>query len=1093
MGVVPLTGIETALVNVGRAVVTPLFTKWLSGRRETRERTLPLSDLLRQKATDEFTRRRGERQIESVADEVAERLKPLIATRFAALPENEAVAALEAVADTFRRSDLSDDALFATDLQPERLLAHLRLGQPPAGLSELGERLYDLALEECARCYVQFVVRVTPFANRASVEMLGRITDLTDMMSEALRQLSVLALGAFDEDQFLDRYCETLIRKLNVLDLVGLDTQFRPRTTLNVAYISLSVSGDDVAARRRAARWDPSMVRHARIEDGAAERVEQALGRYQRILIRGEAGAGKSTLLRWLAVTAAGRMFTGDLAEWNGRVPFLIKLRSWPTSLPAPEQFLTGMADPIVGTMPRGWVHRHLRKGALLLVDGVDELPAERRAAVRSWIKETLDEFPDSIAVVTSRPPAAPVRWLQDEASFVTLTLERLAPADVFALIEQWHRAARTAPSLPCLPTELHRYQQSLLTQLAANRHLYRLAGNPLMAAMLCALNLDRETHLPPDRMGIYQAAVDMLLHRRDTERSVDSTMPDMNVRERLQVLQDLAWRISLNSRSELSESDALEYLTRRLQGMPRITAEPSAVLTHLIERSGVLREPAVGRIDFVHRTFQEYLAAREAAEQNMGGMLANHYAHLDTWREIIVMAAGHGNSPMRTELIEGLLRRAEREPQHRRTLVLLAAACLETVPSLEPPELLNAVNAALDELLPPRSSAEAQRLHAVGEPLLSRLPTDSASLSAGRAAAVIRTIALINGPKAMRLLAKYAVDARPQVQRQLIDAWSYFDPEEYAQQVLADAPLVGGSVEVSHPALLGATQHLRHLTAVTAAFSARVNLDQLGACPQLRTIRVREVDGSFASLTKFPRLAALISYGTDRAFTMSELASLATFPELEAVTFFGQDCDFSAVEAIGRCPGLNEVKLYLGSQVTSIDPLAQLPLLATLDVTYGMVQSYRAFASSPITDLAVGKPVRAPRRGPSDLVASFPFVESLEFFGEGAWPRKLDFLDRFSRLTTLRLFGKAPNWLATIAPPPTLRTLRLIACGAADLSPVLSLTQLSHLEFSLVRDPIDLSGFKEWRGDPLLISAERPTEFIGRDQLPPSVRVRRH
>jgi hypothetical protein len=35
MGVVTVTGIETALVNVGRAVVTPFVTRWLNGRRET--------------------------------------------------------------------------------------------------------------------------------------------------------------------------------------------------------------------------------------------------------------------------------------------------------------------------------------------------------------------------------------------------------------------------------------------------------------------------------------------------------------------------------------------------------------------------------------------------------------------------------------------------------------------------------------------------------------------------------------------------------------------------------------------------------------------------------------------------------------------------------------------------------------------------------------------------------------------------------------------------------------------------------------------------------------------------------------------------
>lgn len=686
--VVTLSGVEAALVNVGRAVMVPLFTGWLSNRQSARERTLPLAQLLRAKATDEFSRRSAERQIESLVDEVAKRLRPLLETRFAALPPHESAAALQAVADTFRRADLSDRALFATDLDPDQLREHLRQSAPPAALSDLGGRLFDLVLDDCSHCFIEYARHIPPFRDRAAVETLERLSEIATYVSYLVRQMEPTWQPP---TEFGAKYSEAIVKKLNSLELVGVEAAYRTRTTLNVAYISLAVSGDD-ARPVRAPQWEPGTVRHAR-PDAGSQRIEQALGRRSRTLIRGEAGAGKSTLLRWLAVTAAESGFTGALAAWNGRVPFLIKLRSWPERLPAPEQFLTGVADVIAGIMPPSWVHQQLAEGrGLLLVDGVDELPAERRSAVRTWLKDLLDTYPESLVVVTSRPPAAPVRWL-DAEGFESLTLERLTPGDVRALIDQWHRAAVIMPTWP--PRTVS-YEQALLTRLAANRHLYRLAGNPLMAAMLCALNVGRETHLPADRTGIYQAAVEMLLHRRDTERGVRSTMPDMSVPERLQLLQDLAWRLSLNGRSELSRAEALEQLERRLASMPGVQAPANTVLTHLVERSGLLREPAIDRIDFVHRTFQEYLAAREAAEQDMGGMLAGQ-AHLDTWREIVIMAAGHGNSPMRTELIEGILRRADREPRRRRALILLAAACRETMPSLQPPELLNDIDRRLD------------------------------------------------------------------------------------------------------------------------------------------------------------------------------------------------------------------------------------------------------------------------------------------------------------------------------------------------------------------------------------------------------------
>ncbi|MEV6301737.1 hypothetical protein AB0M02_20165 [Actinoplanes sp. NPDC051861] len=269
-----MSGIETALLNVGRAVVTPLFTRWLGGRRHDRERTLPLSTLLRSRAVDEFTRRRGEREIEAVVDEVAERLKPLIRTRFAALPDHEVTSALDAVADTFNRSDLTDDALFTTNLDPARLTQLLRGSAPPADLSELGERLYEVALDDCARCFTQFVVQTAPFTARTQVEILTRLSEVTDLMSAALAKLTV---AVPDTGDFLPVYLDFLARKLNALELVGLDTQFRPRTTLDVAYISLSVSGDDGPARGGQALWDPAMLRHANRDGTGSERVEQAL------------------------------------------------------------------------------------------------------------------------------------------------------------------------------------------------------------------------------------------------------------------------------------------------------------------------------------------------------------------------------------------------------------------------------------------------------------------------------------------------------------------------------------------------------------------------------------------------------------------------------------------------------------------------------------------------------------------------------------------------------------------------------------------------------------------------------------------------
>ncbi|WP_181043670.1 NACHT domain-containing protein [Actinokineospora auranticolor] len=429
---------------------------------------------------------------------------------------------------------------------------------------------------------------------------------------------------------------------------------YHPSTPLSVACISLTVAPDATPARsvhpaqlERNSPWGRLASLAGGVADAANVQVEQALNGTSRFLLRGEAGSGKTTLLHWLAVTTARRAFGSDLADCNERVPFFIKLRSYAgRRLPAPEQFLDGVADPLVALMPAGWAHRQLAAGrALLLVDGVDELAAEDRRSVRDWVRQLVRVDSDNRVVITARPHAATARWLLAE-QFGSAVLQRVSVADIRELVTHWHDAIRGVPDLPCAVEEVPVYERALLAQLDSSPHLQGLVTNPLLCAVLCAINLDRHSTLPPDRMGIYAAALDMLLERRDVERQIPADgSQSLSARDKTYLLQYLAWRLSINGRSEFARDDAVLRLGDRLGSMPLLAADAAAVLDHLLQRSGVIREPAGGRIDFVHRTFQEYLTAREAAEHGDVGLLLDH-AHRDNWRETVIMAAGHANEP---------------------------------------------------------------------------------------------------------------------------------------------------------------------------------------------------------------------------------------------------------------------------------------------------------------------------------------------------------------------------------------------------------------------------------------------------------------
>lgn len=98
-----------------------------------------------------------------------------------------------------------------------------------------------------------------------------------------------------------------------------------------------------------------------------------------------------------------------------------------------------------------------------------------------------------------------------------------------------------------------------------------------------------------------------------------------------------------------------LYRISRRLHQMPQVKASIQDVNRHLLERSGLLREPVQGRVDFVHRTFQEYLAAQDTTNTDDVGTVVQN-GHLDQWHEVVVLAVGHASQKQREELLARLI-----------------------------------------------------------------------------------------------------------------------------------------------------------------------------------------------------------------------------------------------------------------------------------------------------------------------------------------------------------------------------------------------------------------------------------------------------
>ncbi|MFJ5868145.1 NACHT domain-containing protein [Streptomyces parvus] len=612
--------------------------------------------------------------------------------------------------------------------------------------------------------------------------------------------------GSFPRDlRYEAEYAQALGVTYRRTKIFGLDELSRHdrEWDLDTAYLSLEAQAQDRAA--------PGPPLPRRIDDLLADRPL--------VLLRGDAGAGKTTLLWWLAAHASARTLGDALAPLNGLVPFVVPLRTLRArgmTFPGPAE-LSGAADLPIDTAPEGWTGRVLETGrALLLVDGLDEVPPEEREQAHTWLSRLLARYPETRCVVTVRPLAVEPDWLRSE-DFAELRLLPMRNEDIQAFVASWHRAARLSEQDDA--DRLNELERDLSRQFDQNPTLRDLARTPLLCAVICALHRLRDGLLPETRWKLYRSALEMLLgHRDDRRRLGQPEGVGLEVEEHTQLLQRIAVWLVREGQSEFTRPQALRQLRRALAGMERVGAQGPAekILTHLLNRSGLLQEHGDDTYQFIHRTFQDYLAAKELIEDEHLGELLRH-ADEESWQDVVLLAAGHCGRRELAALVTGLLDAGQRHGAGtigRTDLHVLAALCAQHATWLDG-TVRDRVRRSTAALLPPADEAHVRSLARLGPAVLEFLPEPQEVTGNSDAENTARLIVRIGGAPAVHHAHTW-VRARPHLGRVFVHEWDRFPPEEYATEVLVHCDLPGSILMVNATSRLRALRHLPSLFAVS-------------------------------------------------------------------------------------------------------------------------------------------------------------------------------------------------------------------------------------------------------------------------------------
>ncbi|GAB6140384.1 hypothetical protein JCM14076_11130 [Methylosoma difficile] len=597
-----------------------------------------------------------------------------------------------------------------------------------------------------------------------------------------------------------------------------------------------------------------------------------------------------------------------------------------------------------------------------------------------------------------------------------------------------------------------------------------------------------------------------MLLHRREREtvgledKHFLPSWRALQYSQKKGLLAELAWRMVSKGSSSIESSDAKVLVAKTLHSIPgRAPEEADDVVQALVERSGMLRPAGIDRIDFIHNTLKEYLAAGCVVENGDWNVLTKN-ADDSAWQPVILFALALAPEAFSSGLVRELLDRLEtiKNPgnktsaltkSERKALATIKARqfflvrCRSAAKRLAA-DLSEIIDDYFLDLLPPSSMNDAEALAQLGPRILNYASSTLengvwwANQNSYMAIRCLRLLRLVGGQKAKAAL--QIIYNLPSTSTQLSNEWVLACNELSSDKILK-WPFLGTDVYLSSHRITGLSP-LGELTNLRKLFLNRTRVTSLNPLIKMTSLeRLSIWDSSVNDLTPLAELTTLKSLG----IFLTNVSDLSPLSELKQI--INLDCsltkvcelspigslinleylelDRTLVKDIGPLKGLIKLKL-LNLNKTQVVDLEPLENLCTLQALY--------LASTKITNL---KPIISMDSLKSLILAN---NVDMEDFSDLAKLSSLQYLDlsgtkitdltplsNLSSLRSLNLQHVLINDLAPLAGLQSLEELHLFQINVTDLSPLIEIKSLKILNLGKtgVLDR-DLEAFKTLRPD---------------------------
>ncbi|NJO80608.1 MAG: GUN4 domain-containing protein [Cyanobacteria bacterium RM1_2_2] len=265
-------------------------------------------------------------------------------------------------------------------------------------------------------------------------------------------------------------------------------------------------------------------------------------------------------------------------------------------------------------TPPPDWARKLLESGAaLVMLDGFDELPEDKRPQVSRWISAQMQQYRESVFIVTSRPAGFKDYVAQRPA--IPIFVNKFSPDQQEKFIRRWYlcqeRCCRSTKQLRQAREVAKARADQLIAQLQQRSELGHMAENPLLLNMLTTCHrFDPSRELPKQRIDLYRGICKLQLDDRPRARLIQMPLP---FEQSQVILQQVALAMVRANQFKIEQQNLLKFLERQ-SIFQQEDVEAAGWLKQIVEVGELLVEREPGEYEFPHLSFQGFFAATQLA-----------------------------------------------------------------------------------------------------------------------------------------------------------------------------------------------------------------------------------------------------------------------------------------------------------------------------------------------------------------------------------------------------------------------------------------------------------------------------------------------